>query len=526
MTTQPDFLMTNKHVPWAWGVGNDVWAMFESSMTGDVGRLTQLLDKEASLVRCECHYRMPIHFAIRENQVEAVRFLIERGSAIPYSTGKAIMERAEQMALDRGLVEMHKQLTEYQLATFGICEHGEAIACAIRDEAVSVAKPLIREHGVEVAGHRGNKPLHWAVMTRQTDLIDFCLDAGADINAVRPDGARPLDLTNGDYYYRGWRDARSDGEPDHWKVMDHLLSRGAFYDLTTACRRGDIDRVREILSEDPAAANQDALYATWYSGFPLRSAAKAGHIEIVRLLLENGADPNKPEHELAPFGGSVYDATQNGHYEVVKLLLENGANPNQDVESSGCPLSQADQKTAKLLREYGAVYDVYGACYWGHIEDLKVRLNDDPGQANDSSMFAMAAERNREIAEVFLKYQPDLITRMPATLAETGEQTEWLVQNGMNVSGTNWLGVHSLHRGCSEEKLDTWIELGANLDLIDSEQQSTPLGHAVRRGRTEFAKALLAAGADPHLAGADWAKPAEWASRRGHTELTEVLKTA
>ena len=50
-------------------------------------------------------------------------------------------------------------------------------------------------------------------------------------------------------------------------------------------------------------------------------AAKNGHIEVVRLLLDNGADIN------ANFFGSTalkYSA-MNGHVEVVKFLLDKGA---------------------------------------------------------------------------------------------------------------------------------------------------------------------------------------------------------
>ena len=59
-----------------------------------------------------------------------------------------------------------------------------------------------------------NRPIHWAVMTRQLDLIDELLARGANINAARQDGARPIQLTNGDYHYRGWRDVPQDVHHD------------------------------------------------------------------------------------------------------------------------------------------------------------------------------------------------------------------------------------------------------------------------------------------------------------------------
>ena len=62
-TQQPDFLQTDSYVPWCWGNGNDVWGMFEAAMSGDLVRLKTFLEKDPGLIRCECGYRTPLHFA-------------------------------------------------------------------------------------------------------------------------------------------------------------------------------------------------------------------------------------------------------------------------------------------------------------------------------------------------------------------------------------------------------------------------------------------------------------------------------
>ena len=67
-------------------------------------------------------------------------------------------------------------------------------------------------------------PIHWAVMTRQIGIIDELLARGADINAQRFDGARPIQLTNGDYHYRGGRDVPKETATTPGEALDHLIA--------------------------------------------------------------------------------------------------------------------------------------------------------------------------------------------------------------------------------------------------------------------------------------------------------------
>lgn len=52
------------------------------------------------------------------------------------------------------------------------------------------------------------------------------------------------------------------------------------------------------------------------------SFERLGHIDIVKLLVENGADVNAPSRTNQK---ALVDATLNGHYEVIKYLIEHGA---------------------------------------------------------------------------------------------------------------------------------------------------------------------------------------------------------
>src|SRR5262249_52492404 len=129
---------------------------------------------------------------------------------------------------------------------------GDVVAAAIRERDLAKVRSLFDADPalVHAPDERTNQPIHWAVMTRQLDMIDELLARGADVNAKRGEGARPIHLSNGDYLFRGWRDVLRDWPTTPAQVREHLRARGAFLDICTACFIGDLERVRELLKED------------------------------------------------------------------------------------------------------------------------------------------------------------------------------------------------------------------------------------------------------------------------------------
>ena len=99
-------------------------------------------------------------------------------------------------------------------------------------------------------------------------------------------------------------------------AMNALIGRGARIDLPVAAALGRIEDARRLL---PGADTEDRHLA-------LALASQFGHVEIVRLLLDAGEDPNR----YNPVGGHshstpLHQAAGSGHDEVVRLLVERGA---------------------------------------------------------------------------------------------------------------------------------------------------------------------------------------------------------
>jgi ankyrin repeat protein len=529
---QPQSLKSTEYQPWSRGRGVDVWEMLCGGITGDVELIKNLITADPNLVECEYEYFKPLRFAVRENQRSAVDYLLENGADPAYEAGDSLVT----IAGDRGYTELAVFLESTLRERYQIIPEATAIAAAIKARDVARVLTLLANNSslVHAADERGNQPIHWAVMTRQVELIDYLIEQGANINAARPDGLRPIHLTNGDYHYRGWRDLPSTALQKHEVLIGFLLARGADYDISTATRTGDLERVRKLLDSNPPLVHHLPAQS-YYTGLPLRNAAAAGHLELVKLLLERGADPNEPEPGIAPNGGALHAAIGGKHYEVVKLLLEYGADPNQAVESSGNCLamakwSGAPREIIELIASYGGVRSVELVCHDGDVETLAQMLHANPNLSIDERL------DNPQIMRVILRYQPDILKRTPdptpwwsLATPKTPDFARWLMERGLDPNRPNWLGITLLHRCAAKGDIEiaqVCLEFGADINALETDSSSTPLACAARLGKKEMVEWLLKQGANPNLPEDEpWALPVEWARRRDHHEIVDLFQT-
>lgn len=214
---------------------------------------------------------------------------------------------------------------------------------------------------VNTKGEYDKAPLHWAAEKNDGRLAKVLLAAGADISAETTWGSTPLQ----------WAANMGSGQ-----VAELLLENGAAPQLNmwAAAGLGMLDVVQSFfLSPGKLKPNAGQTRSRkladgqWGKTPPPESyaelvseafyiAARNGHMDVAKFLLEKGADINCRGFFGAP---GLHWAALNGHREMVEFLIARGADIHlRDEEFGATPLGWAleggQPEIAQLLERHGA----------------------------------------------------------------------------------------------------------------------------------------------------------------------------
>jgi ankyrin repeat protein len=243
----------------------------------------------------------------------------------------------------------------------------------------------------------------------------------------------------------------------------------ARHDLATACVTGEAEEVSHRLTQDPAAVNRKLAPSGWepllyacFSRFLRASKERArGIIDVVRILLAAGADPNVCWYDGEFRELPIYAAAGIANSpELTGMLLAAGADPKEtyeDPDTIGEALYHAveftDTTCARLLLEAG--------------------LN--PG------VMTLGIGR--------------------ALNFPNPEMVGVLLQHGAQPTGGHL--KQAVFKGRPVQTVDALIRSGAPVDEPEEDSGLTALRMAVRWGRADVADVLAAGGADRSLVTAE-----------------------
>lgn len=181
-----------------------------------------------------------------------------------------------------------------------------------------------------------------AVKKGDRSAVDRMLDAEPSLASARDEHGTSAVLLA--HYY---------GRTD---VAAALLSRGPALDVFEAAAAGDAQRVASLVDADRSLA--DAVAADGFT--PLGLASFFKRRGIVKALLERGAKPSLASRDQAftPLHSAVATDAGASDSEIVRLLLDAGADPNATSREGGTPLHTAaftgELEIAEMLLAYGA----------------------------------------------------------------------------------------------------------------------------------------------------------------------------
>ena len=298
--------------------------MLAAAYTGDAGAVNALAVEVPGLARCEYNYLTPLHLAVREGHAAAVRCLLEQGAYDPSYETYPYKETLATLADDRGEETIAAMLRDDAMRprqpAAGAPVRGAGTITHPSNEArdrfeqlvaanalAAVAAMLQNDPGLVHDDPGGEGILSQPANRRQREMLELLLRHGARVPDVAKWGRA--------YYLR------------HHDIAAFLLERGMNpnhmnWQRTTLLHdvafEGDLRKARLLLDHGAAIDVLDDEFRST----PLGLAARWGRRDLVRLLLERGADAHLAGAEWAT---PLAWAEKKGHQQVAADLRAMGA---------------------------------------------------------------------------------------------------------------------------------------------------------------------------------------------------------
>ena len=315
----------------------DMTALREACIKGDIAKVQVGLAGGADINSVNSRGVSPLAEACGKGHINIVRLLIEKGAkikkkCIEYASCRGQLEiikllhEVKPILVKKGYglygasALGHTEVVRFLIVLGGAPEHyALKVACSLG--YLEIVKLLI------AAGAAYNKGIRFASRHGHTDVVQLLLDAGGNPNAIEKELDNKPSFDDDEW---------SDKYPD----LSDLYRRGGRQPkdrvdlIIQASGEGNLDAVQSLL---------DAGAGSYDKGRGLCAASLRGHANIVKLLLENGGVPSRECLEVACLGGfteivklllatgvqynhAINSASGSGHADVVRVLLDAGAN--------------------------------------------------------------------------------------------------------------------------------------------------------------------------------------------------------
>ena len=295
--------------------------------------------------------------------------------------------------------------------------------------------------------------------------LEYLKELVAEMKQTRSTGATVLDTEN----------------------LDEEIARNFARLLHQAVKKNEVKDATQLLDKGLSPNVEDRI--GWS---PMINAAEAGHIPMMKLLLERGADPLKG---TIGFRLPMHFAAENGHVDAVRLLLDQpNVDPNaRDRDGRTAIFNAADKghtAVVKLLLEQSSIEPspinesgfspLLQSIFGHHIEIIRLFLarddvdaNKPDGSYNQTPLWMCASYKEGEIVRMFL---------------ERHDRRKDISLDAQSTYGETALGRCARQGYKAASQL--LIAAGAKINKVNDDMQS-PLSSAAAEGQEEMLEILL-----------------------------------
>ncbi|KAI0982874.1 hypothetical protein GJ496_007401 [Pomphorhynchus laevis] len=458
----------------------------------------------------------PLFCASKEGHVDIVNFLLEKG-ANPNAVNHYGVSTL-WIPSQKGYIEIVKLLLQYkanpELAPSGSDADERGISgwtplyVAMKSRNLEVARILLH-HGANpnAVTKLGSTPFLLASEVADLEIIKYFVECNAALDFA-PSGseADKLNITGQTPLFMATLKERLD-------VVQYLISKGVQVNVKNRygvsplllCAEGGNFQMIKTLIEAGADVNicPTGPLAEQYllaGQTPLFGTAKKGHVQICKYLIENGADVNR-----ATIAGitPLYTAVEENRLNVVECLLSNNADVNMTPFGRIAAELKIEGQTPLIV-----------ACMRNNSQmiELLLRHGADPNLANTrgtTPFIAICQQNNLAMAELLIKYG-----------AKYNAETH-------NLYGAKINGLIVTAESGSFDVLKLLINKGMDPNYrIEGQGETvgrTPLFCACAKGYLDIVKFLISRGANVNATEKSGLSCLHIASTMGHDQIVLYL---
>jgi len=312
-----------------------ITALMAMSWAGDLNAVKDLVHRGAKLDPVTWYGNTALLYAVAAHHPAIVKFLLKAGADLKDVQGNSLLPlRGDPEALGAALVAVQDTPNMVVFNTRASPEETQREAARklwAKFDGDDTALLLLQLGALpNVRDNKGNTAIQY---TSSIAVLQALIAHGADLKPENINGDSPI---------------------IRWAARDRL------------------DLVKIALDH---GANADAIDA--YGGAALLLPAQNGDYDMVRLLLEHRADPNRPFKHGKDGRTPLMFAIMGGHLNIVELLLEHGAQVEAKDDYGETALTYAvkhqDREVARLLLTKGADINVRTEAGAGLLQILQER---------------------------------------------------------------------------------------------------------------------------------------------------------